>query len=101
VSWEAKVKVWDVPGQQELMSFGGALAGFLGVAMSPDGSRVAATSSEGRVKLIDVEKKLEVGSLRGGNDLIAFLPDGNTLFAVGREGFRVWRAASFMETDAK
>jgi hypothetical protein len=61
---------------------------------------VAAGGSNGGVKLIDVTKRLEVGSLKGAQGLLAFLPDGNTLISVEPAGLRAWRAAPFFEADA-
>ena len=49
----------------------------------------------------------QVGVLSGHKDTLhdsrglVFSPDGSMLVSVSKEQFRVWRAASFAETDSK
>jgi WD40 repeat protein len=46
----------------------------------------------------------QVGTLNGHEETLhdlAFSSDGNTLVSVSKAQFRIWRAASFTETDSK
>lgn len=94
-----EIQVWDVDTGRELFDLTGVRDAVFGVAISPDGSRLAAaigkhkTSAPGEVKLWDLETGAEVLTLRGFSGPVhgvAFSPDGKRLAAIGSGTLRIW-----------
>jgi WD40 repeat protein len=76
---------------------------FRGVSISPDGRRLAVGGGDGIITVLDLASRQEVAALKGHEHqarFVAFLPDDNTLVSAGLDQLRVWRAASFAETDS-
>jgi WD40 repeat protein len=74
--------------------------------ISPDGRTLAVADWNGLITLWNMTSLQQVGTLNGHvapvwQTCLAFTPDGNNLVSVSQERFRVWRAASFAETDSK
>jgi WD40 repeat protein len=67
---------------------------------------LAVADFNGLITLWNMVSLQQVGTLNGHTEHLdptglAFSPDGNTLVSVSKGLFRVWRAASFAETDSK
>jgi WD40 repeat protein len=99
------VALWDPSSFQLIAAFRGHMLGAHGVAFSPDGGRLA-TSSSGReaVKLWDLSTRRELIMLAGqGSSLggAAFSPDGRWLIARNMEGYlHLWHAPSWDQIEA-
>jgi WD40 repeat protein len=82
------------------------LLGTHSVAFSPDGTRLAASSTGTEtIKLWDVESHQEVLTLESQESLFMFSefsPDGNILGSLSMEGFlHLWRAPSWAKIEAQ
>jgi WD40 repeat protein len=99
------ITVWDLASKRPVTSHK-ALSGLIAsLAFCPDGKTLATghESGEATLKLWDVATKRVVTNLPGdpgGVNSVAFSPDGNTLASDNGTTVRLWRAASFAETDA-
>jgi WD40 repeat protein len=96
------VELWDVVAGTLLRTFDAGAHPVTSVALSPDGARIAAGSSEGRVRVWDADtgalvhtfdvswawqlKRLIISTWRNPITALAFSPDGTHL-ADGRHGF--------------
>jgi len=105
VSDEGTVAIWDLSSFQPIDVFRGHMLGAHGVALSPDGMRLA-TSSNGReaVKLWDLSTRRELIMLAGqGSSFgdVAFSPDGRWLAARNMKNeLHLWHAPSWEEIEA-
>ena len=97
---DATVRVWRLPQEdrdtrrqaEEMAQFSGDTLGFTGLAFSPTGDTVAATSLEGVATVWSVRGGGEVVTLAGHEtavEAVAFSPDGQTLMAAGGTDGRV------------
>ena len=73
-----------------------------GIAFSPSGKHIAASSIQGTVKLWETENFREVATLQGylqAGDSVAFSPDGRRLAAgvSGLETVKIWDVESHQE----
>lgn len=105
-SWDA-LKLWDIDSGKEIHTFRGQLVGFISMAFSPDGSRLAAGGWDGSITLWDLATRQQVGRWQGharNTSAVCFLEEGGALLsAVGwRRPYetRLWRAPSLAEIDA-
>jgi WD40 repeat protein len=87
------VDVWDSASGRRIAHLDGS-RGVVGLAFSPDGSRLATGSQDGTVALWDARSGERLLVLRGPHTLVssvAFDPDGSRLASVGADGVvRVW-----------
>jgi WD40 repeat protein/tRNA A-37 threonylcarbamoyl transferase component Bud32 len=89
------VRVWDAQTGRELLTLRGHVQGVLGVAVSPDGRRIASSSNDGAVKLWDADTGAEVLSLEPiGRPMrgVAFSPDGHRLACVAQNALWLYDA---------
>lgn len=100
-SWDAKVRLWDVPSQRLLHTLGGEISAYFAIALSPDGTRLVAGTAHGAIKIWDLTANppQELGTWQAhtrGDSLhhLAFTPDGNTLFSRATDGLRTWQTAA-------
>jgi WD40 repeat protein/serine/threonine protein kinase len=73
------------------------------VALSPDGRRFAAGTSDGPITIWDVASHQEVATLEGHEESVrqlAFTPEGDHLVSVSKDQLRVWHAPSWAEIEA-
>ena len=97
VSWDAKVRVWDVATGSLRHVLGGELAAYFSLTLSPDETRVLAGTAFGGVRVFDVttDPPRELGHWNAhppGEDVsrLNFSRDGKTLFTRGPDGVRLW-----------
>jgi WD40 repeat protein len=104
VSASTDIRFWDLSSQRELFPpLKPRSTLFRGGSISPDGRRLAFGASDGIITIVDLASRQEVAALKGHEHqarFVAFLPDRNTLVSAGLDQLRVWRAASFAETDS-
>jgi len=94
---------WDVRTGRLTNKLNARSGRFSGVALSADGRRLAAGTSDGRITIWDVASQQEVAMFEGHQDSVmqlAFTPDGDHLVSASRDQLRVWHAASWAETDS-
>ncbi|MFF3438644.1 AAA family ATPase [Streptosporangium sp. NPDC002721] len=110
--YSGKIRLWDVatgrqtgtalPGHLPTNETGGR-AWVLEVAFSPDGTTLASTGSDGRLRLWDTRGHRQIGQSPQVGDVapLAFSPDGTTL-ATGTPGgvIRLWDPATGWEKGA-
>jgi len=76
----------------------GVVSEIYDLALSPDGSLVAAGTQDGTVRLWNTQSGWALRSLSGHSGAVvgvAFTPDGSTLVSAGRDGeIRIWNVAS-------
>jgi len=98
------LRFWDLESRHEnAPRLSPRAGGFAGLALSPDGRRFATGSSDGRITIWDVASRQEVATLEGHEESVrqlAFTPDGDHLVSASKDELRVWRAASWAESDA-
>ena len=108
VSSSPEIRLWDVDSQsqQPFSQLSPRSILFTECAISRDGRTLAVADFNGLITLWNMVSLQQVGTLNGHTEHLdptglAFSPDGNTLVSVSKGLFRVWRAASFAETDSK
>lgn len=104
VSASRQVVFWDLETGARKVALQPRAGLFRAVALSLDGSRLAAGGADGMITIWDLESMQEVATLSGHTRPLMdmrFLPDGNTLVSVSVNDVRVWRAASLHEVDGE
>ena len=94
---------WDVRTRRETNKLNPRSGMFSSVALSADGRRLAAGASDGRITIWDVASHQEVATLEGHQESVmqlAFTSDGDHLVSASKDQLRLWRAASWAETDS-
>jgi WD40 repeat protein len=96
-----EMKAWDVESGTERWSAAGEFAGVWGVAVAPDGKRVAGALLDGTVRVWDAATGDEKAVLKGHTNRVigvAYTPSGRTLASVSFDGtIRLWDAATGKE----
>ncbi|MCI0639533.1 MAG: protein kinase [Gemmataceae bacterium] len=92
---EGKMFLWDVTANREIMAVTGGHTGTLyGLAVSPDGRRLASAASDCTAKLWDTQTRHEVLTLRTQlheKSPLAFSPDGADLVSVSNDNhLQIW-----------
>jgi uncharacterized protein (TIGR03067 family) len=93
--WNPTVTVWDLVTGQQSLTFKGHNEMVFGVTFSPDGKRLASTSTES-VKVWDAATGQESVTLKGHAISVAFSPDGKRLASAGVD-VKVWDAVTGQE----
>jgi WD40 repeat protein/serine/threonine protein kinase/uncharacterized protein (DUF433 family) len=91
-----ELKLWDASSGKELRSFEGSTVAIAGVALSPDGGRLAAADIDGGVRVYETASGKLLFRLRGQTGAppgVAFSPDGKVLAATAGRQIRLWNAA--------
>jgi WD40 repeat protein len=99
-----EVRFWDVDSQRQLSQLPAQSIRSIECAISRDGRTLAVGDLSGLITLWNMSSLEKVGTLNGHKGYLegmAFSPDGTALVSVSKENLRVWRAASFTETDSK
>ena len=95
------VKIWEVDTGRERPTTAGH--GAWGLALSPDGRRLATGGTDQAVRIWDTASGQEILTLRGHMDYVmgvAFSPDGHRLFsASGDRTVRIWDAGPWREGE--
>jgi WD40 repeat protein len=96
-----QVKIWETATGQERFTLSG---GGLGVAFSPDGTRLASGSQEGLVTVWDASTGKELLTLRGhagAVSSVAFSPDGDRIASASHDHtVKIWDAGTGQEVLA-
>jgi WD40 repeat protein/serine/threonine protein kinase len=102
VSVSHQIRFWDVKTGTTRQILQPRAALFRTVALSPDGTRLAVGAADGFITLWDMASMQEVATLSGHNRPLMDMRfiDDNTLVSIAVNDVRVWRAATFPETDA-
>jgi hypothetical protein len=95
-SSDGTIQLWNTTTGQQERSIHGHGHFVMGVAFSPDGSRLASASHDQTVRLWDVATGQEVLTFKGhtnGVNSVAFSPDGNWLASASNDGtVKLWDA---------
>jgi WD40 repeat protein len=91
-SYDATIKLWDLPALNETATLRGHTAGVYSVAFAPDGKTLASGSHDDTARLWDVATGREIAAIKHGYHVkrIAFAPDGKTLISAGEGPIKVW-----------
>ena len=102
ISAAADIRFWDIRTRGEIGRLNPRTGSFTSLALSPDGRRLAAGTSDGRITIWDVASHQELAMLEGHKEEVtqlAFTPDGDHLVSASKDQLRVWRAASWAEIE--
>ena len=97
------IRFWDVRSHHENALKLSPRAGANRISLSPDGRRLAAGASDGRITIWEVASHQEVATLEGHEESVtqlAFTPDGDHLISASKDQLRVWSAPSWAEIEA-
>jgi len=104
--WSSIARLWNTATLTEVATLGRFLSGAHSVAFTPDGKRLAVSSTGTEtIKLWSTESYQEVLTLESEESRFVFSefsPDGNILGALSMEGFlHLWRVPSWAEIEAE
>jgi WD40 repeat protein/serine/threonine protein kinase len=103
ISAGANICFWDVRTRHEnALKLSPRSGGFSSLALSPDGRRLAAGGSDGRITIWDLPSHQELATLEGHKEEVmqlAFTPDGDHLVSASKDQLRVWRAPSWADIE--
>ena len=98
---DGTVKVWDVESGQRIFTLNGHSGTVGGVALSPDGGKLASAGWDGKVKVWDTGTGRETLAFEGHNGpvhCVAYSPDGKRLASGGfDQTVKVWDAGTWQE----
>ncbi len=101
---DANLVLWDISTQTQKRKLGRTSNAFYSVAVTPDGTRIAAGTATGLIELYDPLTGHQLSALTGHTDslvALAFSPEGRTLVSVARDSMRVWQAPALTELASK
>jgi WD40 repeat protein len=81
-AWDGQIKLWELGTGRELATLTGQLVGFIGLSISPDGSRLMAGAWDGSLTLWDMVTHQQVGVGR----LMRATATGRALWTAGNPG---------------
>ncbi|MEW6269955.1 MAG: hypothetical protein AB1689_11740, partial [Thermodesulfobacteriota bacterium] len=95
---DRRIRIWDLESGQTVRTLSGHGGWVVGLAFSPDGTRLISASKDQTVRLWDVASGKELRTFSGHRGLVgdvAFAPDGNSAVSGGRDRtLRLWWTAS-------
>jgi WD40 repeat protein len=90
------VRLWDTATNNQIrppITISNRYSGH--TALSPDGHRLAALISGGKLEVWDVDKGRKIDSVSSyGEDTVAFSPDGHTFATTSDKTITLWTASS-------
>lgn len=102
---DGTIKFWDVSARIELQGVDPDRDAFFSLALSKDGTRLAAGTTRGQIKLWDVKSRRQVATLEAGRVNVTYrltFSDENTLACLVKEkGVKIFRATSWKQIKAE
>gem|GEM_PF-3077475 len=95
--------LWDARNRRQTGKLSPRAGLFSALALPPDGHRMAAGGSDGRITIWDVASREETATFEGYEEEVtqlAFTAEGDQLVSVSRDQLRVWRASPWPDVGA-
>jgi WD40 repeat protein len=101
-SWDASVKLIEYPSGKIVSTFVGQVSACFCLAVSSDGSRLAAAGTDHTIRFWHIPSGQELGTIETplrSSTRLAFLPGSDALLCANWEGVRIWSPPSLAEID--